>query len=293
METVLVAIARPASAALDAEALRLIAGFGTGEPRWLAQGEAAEFPLRAPLAGLEDTLRARLAPRPIVIAVIPAAGRRKRLLVADMDSTVIGQECIDELAAVAGVGEAVRTITARAMAGELAFEESLRARVKLLAGLPANVITGLLENRISLNPGARTLARTMAAHGATTALVSGGFTAFTTVVAARAGFDIERANRLVIENGRLAGRVEEPVLGRAAKVEVMEALAAARRVDRSAIISVGDGANDIGMLKAAGLGVALHGKEAVRAAADVRIDHGDLTALLYLQGYTRDQFVDG
>lgn len=292
MDTVLVAIARPGSAALDAVAVRAIAAMADGALRWLAPAEALEIALQRVPPGLEDALRAALSPRPIDIALVPAENRAKRLLVADMDSTVIGQECIDELAAVAGAGEAVRAITVRAMAGELAFEESLRARVALLAGLAADAIPRLLEGRITLTPGAATLTATMRANGAATALVSGGFTAFTGPVAERAGFTIHRANRLVIEQGALAGRVEEPVLGRAAKVEALDEIAASLNLDRADAIAVGDGANDIALLEAAGLGVALHGKAAVRAAADVRIDHGDLTALLYLQGFSRNDFVE-
>ena len=292
MDTVLVAIARPGSAALDAAAVQAIAAIVPGPPRWLAANEALEIALQAAPPGLEDALRGALAPRPVDIALVPAANRRKRLLLADMDSTVIGQECIDELAAMAGAGEAVRAITARAMAGDLAFEESLRARVKALAGLPSDVIARLLDERITLTPGARALTATMRAHGATAALVSGGFTAFTGPVAERAGFTMHRANRLVIENGALAGRVEEPVLGRAAKVEALDEIAASLALSRADAIAVGDGANDIALLQAAGLGVALHGKEAVRRAADVRIDHGDLTALLHLQGYARSEFVE-
>jgi phosphoserine phosphatase len=291
MDTVLVAIARPGSAALDAGAVRMIAALADGPLRWLAPAEALEIALRRVPPGLEAALRGALRPRPVDIALVPATNRRKRLLVADMDSTVIGQECIDELAAVAGAGEAVRSITVRAMAGELAFEESLRARVALLAGLPELVIADLLEQRITLTPGAATLTATMRANGAATALVSGGFTAFTGPVAKRAGFAIHRANRLVIADGRLAGTVEEPVLGRAAKVEALDEIAAAFGLARTNALAVGDGANDIALLEAAGLGVALHGKEKVRAAADVRIDHGDLTALLHLQGYARDEFV--
>jgi phosphoserine phosphatase len=291
MDTVLVAIARPGSAALDAGAVRMIAALADGPLRWLAPAEALEIALRRVPPGLEAALRGALGPRPVDIALVPARNRRKRLLVADMDSTVIGQECIDELAAVAGAGEAVRSITVRAMAGELAFEESLRARVALLAGLPERVIADLLEQRITLTPGAATLTATMRANGAATALVSGGFTAFTGPVAKRAGFAIHRANRLVIADGRLAGTVEEPVLGRAAKVEALDEIAAAFGLARTDALAVGDGANDIALLEAAGLGVALHGKEKVRAAADVRIDHGDLTALLHLQGYARDEFV--
>jgi phosphoserine phosphatase len=293
MDTVLVAIARPGSAALDAEAVRTIAAMAHGPLRWLASDEALEITLQGVSPGLEEALRAALGVRPVDVALVPAANRRKRLLVADMDSTVIGQECIDELAAVAGAGDAVRAITVRAMAGELAFEDSLRERVKLLEGLRADAILHLLAERITLTPGARTLTATMRANGSGSALVSGGFTAFTAPVAERAGFAIHRANRLVIENGALAGRVEEPVLGRAAKVEALDEIAASLNLTRADAIAVGDGANDIALLEAAGLGVALHGKEKVRAAADVRIDHGDLTALLYLQGYRRSDFVEG
>ncbi|MFO1089205.1 MAG: phosphoserine phosphatase SerB [Hyphomicrobiales bacterium] len=293
MDTVLVVIARPGSAALDAEAVATVRRHAPGDPNWLAEREAFEMHIGDAPRDLEPALRHALSARPVDVALVPARDRRKQLLVADMDSTVIGQECIDELATLAGVGDQVREVTRRAMAGELDFEASLKARVDLLKGLPANDIGRLLDTRISLTPGARTLTATMRAHGALTALVSGGFTAFTGPVAERAGFEIDRANQLVIEGGRVAGRVAEPILGRAAKVEVLDELAAARKASRRDVIAVGDGANDIGMITAAGIGVALHGKAALREVADVRIDHGDLTALLYLQGFSRDQFVSG
>ena len=239
---------------------------------------------------LEDALRHELAGLPVDVAVVPAGNRRKRLLLADMDSTIIEQEVVDELAAVAGVGPAVSAVTERTMRGELAFEPALRERMALLEGLPATAIETIIRDRISFAPGARTLVATMKAHGAFTAIVSGGFTAFTGHVAEALGFESHEANRLVIEYGRLTGRVAEPVLGQTAKVEALRRLTKKLGIAMDEVIAVGDGANDIAMLRLAGLGVAFHGKPAVRAAADVRIDHADLTALLYLQGYRKAQF---
>ncbi|MEY8841255.1 phosphoserine phosphatase SerB, partial [Cribrihabitans sp. XS_ASV171] len=224
------------------------------------------------------------------LVVQPAANRRKGMLLADMDSTMIRQECIDELAEEAGVGDRVREITARAMRGELDFEGSLLERVALLEGLEAAVIDRVIDTRIELMPGARTLIDTMHAQGAHAALVSGGFTAFTHRVAALLNFDEHHANELVIENGRLTGDVTRPILGREAKVEALERISARLGLTEDDVIAVGDGANDLGMLHRAGTGVALHAKPAVAAQCDVRINHGDLTALLYLQGYARSEF---
>lgn len=284
-------ISAPGAGALDpatAEALRN--AWGGGALRWLAPREAAEFALPARpgnLGPVGDELRAR----GLDVAVQPAEVRRKRLLLADMDSTMIGQECIDELAAEAGVGARVAEITARAMNGELDFEGALTERVALLAGLEESVIARVLESRITLAPGGRVLVATMRAGRAHTALVSGGFTSFTGPVAARLGFDEHRANRLIIESGRLTGQVAQPILGRAAKVAALDELCARLGIAPGAAMAVGDGANDLGMLERAGAGVALHAKPAVARQAAIRIDHGDLTALLYLQGYTQAEFV--
>lgn len=283
-------ISAPGARALDpatVEALRN--AWGGGALRWLAPREAAEFALPARPGNL-DTVGEELRTRGLDVAVQPAEARRKRLLLADMDSTMIGQECIDELAAEAGVGPRVAEITARAMNGELDFEGALTERVALLAGLEESVIARVLESRITLAPGGRVLVATMRAGGAHTALVSGGFTAFTGPVAGRLGFDEHRANRLIIEGGRLTGQVAQPILGRAAKVAALEELCARLGIVPAQAMAVGDGANDLGMLARAGAGVALHAKPVVARQAAIRIDHGDLTALLYLQGYAQAEF---
>jgi phosphoserine phosphatase len=220
-------------------------------------------------------------------------GRRKKLLVADMDSTMIGQECIDELADYAGLKSRVAAITERAMRGEIAFAPALRERVALLKGLPAAVVDTVIAERIRLTSGGPTLVATMRANGAHACLVSGGFTAFTSRIAAMIGFDEEHANTLVIDaGGQLTGEVAEPVLGREAKLDTLIALRQRLRLTRGETLAVGDGANDIPMIQAAGLGVAFHGKPAIRETAAACIDHGDLTALLYAQGYRREEFVE-
>ncbi|MEM8822862.1 MAG: phosphoserine phosphatase SerB [Pseudomonadota bacterium] len=269
------------------EALRN--GWGGGDARWLARGVAAEFDLGVRPSNLE-AVRQDMDGLGIDVNVAEAAGRRKRLLLADMDSTMIRQECIDELADEAGVGERVAAITARAMNGEIGFEGALRERVGLLRGLDASVIDRVLAERIELMPGGPELVATMKAHGAKAALVSGGFTAFTQAIAAKLSFDWNRANTLLIENGKLTGAPGEPILGREAKVAALEGLSAEMGIAEADVIAVGDGANDLGMIKRAGLGVALHAKPAVQAEAQCRVNHGDLTALLYLQGYHRDDF---
>ena len=285
--TMLTNPARPTLEAAAVESLR--DAWGGGEARWLAPGEAAEFDLAAVPENLWDVWEEMQA-LGIDLAVQEAEGRRKKMLLADMDSTVIGQECIDELAEAAGVGERVREITARAMNGELDFEGALRERVGLLAGLDGRIIDEVLESRITLARGALTLVATMRAQGAHTVLVSGGFTAFAVPVAARLGFDEARANELLSEGGRLTGKVGEPILGRAAKVAALEEITARLGIGAEEVLAVGDGANDLGMLARAGAGVALHAKPAVAAQCDLRINHGDLTALLYLQGYARREF---
>lgn len=224
-------------------------------------------------------------------ALQPAAGRRKRLLIADMDSTIINVECIDELADFAGVKAQVSEITERAMRGELDFEGALKERVAMLKGLPLADLQRAYDERVRLNPGARTLVRTMTAHGAKAFLVSGGFNFFTSRVAAAAGFDANRANTLIEADGVLAGRVGEPILGREAKLAALREEAASLGVPLSATLAVGDGANDLAMIGAAGLGVAYRAKPIVAAQADAKVDHADLTALLYFQGYRADEFV--
>jgi phosphoserine phosphatase len=228
---------------------------------------------------------------PVDSCAQPLAHRRKRLLVADMDSTIIGCECLDELADFAGVKAEVAAITERAMRGEVNFEAALRERVAMLKGLPLAELARAYEERVRLNPGARTLVRTMAANGARCVLVSGGFDVFTRRVAEAAGFHLDRANRLIEADGALAGLVAEPILGREAKLTALTDEAAALGVDLMDTVAIGDGANDLDMIKAAGLGIAYRAKPVVAAEADARIDHADLTALLYYQGYSADRFV--
>jgi phosphoserine phosphatase len=268
----------------------LRAGWGGSDVRWLSLGEAAEFAVPA----MPEDRWARwevLQAQGIDLVVQAAEARRKRLLLADMDSTMIRQECIDELAAMAGVGERVAEITRRAMNGELDFEGALVERVGLLKGLPVGVIDQVLRDRITYMPGGFELVATMKAHGGRAVLVSGGFTGFTARVAAALGFDENRANVLLEAEGRLTGEVARPILGREAKVRALEDVTAAMGIGASDVMAVGDGANDLGMLGRAGTGVALHAKPSVAAQCDVRINHGDLSALLFLQGYARDEFV--
>jgi phosphoserine phosphatase len=232
-----------------------------------------------------------LALEPVDIVIQETATRRKKILIADMDSTMIDQECIDELADEVGIKAEVATITARSMNGEIAFEPALRERVALLAGLRAAVIDRIIESRITLAAGARELVRTMRSHGAHTALVSGGFISFTQPIAGKIGFHENRANRLLEADGKLTGFVAEPILGRSAKADALKEIAARLGLSPADAIAVGDGANDLDMLRLAGTGVALHAKPVVAAEAKVSINHGDLTALLYIQGYRRDEFV--
>lgn len=287
-------IANPSNPVLT-PALGESAARATGSARlyWLADGIACDIPLpdHANATESEAAIRAVITGLPVDLVVQKDETRRKTLLIADMDSTMIGQECIDELAAEVGLKEKVSGITARAMNGEIAFEPALRERVALLKGLPVSVIDDVIEKRITLTPGGRELVATMRANGGYAALVSGGFTAFTSRVTAMIGFDEHRANTLVEEDGKLSGIVTDPILGREAKVAALEEIAAARGITPAGAIAVGDGANDLGMLQRAGSGVALHAKPAVAAEAKMRIDHGDLTALLYIQGYRKTDFV--
>lgn len=263
---------------------------GGGDVMWLKPDMAAEFQVaRLPknLMSVWDSLQAE----GVDMVAQPSQNRRKKLLLADMDSTMICQECIDELAAEAGVGDRVAAITARAMNGELEFEGALRERVDLLKGLPTTTIAHVLQTRITHMPGGKTLLATMKAHGAHASLVSGGFTAFTSKVAADLGFDDHRANTLLTDGDYLSGQVAEPILGSDAKVQALHDLTGQLGITPADVITVGDGANDLGMLQLAGTGVALHAKPAVQAQARHRINHGDLTALLYIQGYTANDFV--
>lgn len=263
--------------------------WGGGDARWLSGGEAAEFALPAAPADTETAWR-DLQDQGVDLIVQPVPNRRKRMLLADMDSTMIRQECIDELADVAGVGPRVADITARAMNGDLDFEAALIERVGLLAGLDAGVIDAVLADRITLMPGGPALLATMKAQGGHAALVSGGFTAFTAAIAARLGFDEHRANMLLVADGRLTGAVARPILGRAAKVQALHEITARLGLTPADVLAVGDGANDLGMLGLAGTGVALHAKPGVQAQCSVRVNHGDLSALLFLQGYARSEF---
>ncbi|WEX76283.1 phosphoserine phosphatase SerB [Sinorhizobium numidicum] len=260
---------------------------------WLADGIACDIALTEGTdpGAAEARLRAEVDGAAIDVAVQDAESRRKKFLIADMDSTMIGQECIDELAAEVGLKEKVAAITARAMNGEIAFEPALVERVALLKGLPAAVIDEVIAKRITLTPGGLVLIATMKAKGHYTALVSGGFTVFTNPIAARLGFHENRANILIEEGGMLTGEVVRPILGKQAKVDALIDISERLGISTADTIAVGDGANDLGMLQLAGSGVALHAKPVVAEQAKIRIDHGDLTAVLYLQGYRKTDFV--
>ncbi|WP_298853524.1 phosphoserine phosphatase SerB [uncultured Ruegeria sp.] len=283
-------LTNPAAPSLDRalpESLRN--AWGGGDVLWLSPDEAAEFEL-SDMPDNRWDVWTDLQGMGVDLIVHPVDGRRKQMLLADMDSTMIQQECIDELADEAGVGERVKDITARAMNGELDFEGALIERVGLLKDLDESVIDKVLNERITLMPGGKELLATMRANGAFAALVSGGFTAFTSRVAELLGFNENRANTLLAKNGRLTGGVARPILGRQAKIEALEQISTRLGLSEDDVIAVGDGANDLGMLGRAGTGVALHAKPSVAAKCDVRVNHGDLTALLYLQGYSRTDF---
>ncbi|HEX9731110.1 MAG TPA: phosphoserine phosphatase SerB [Thermoanaerobaculia bacterium] len=272
-----------------AAALRRL-GAAVDAPCWLADGEACDLVFAGlEPAAAEAAARRALAGEAVDLAAQPAAGRRKRLLVADMESTVIANEMLDELAELAGCGAAVAAVTARAMNGELDFRAALEERVARLAGLPVAAVGQALA-RLEVTAGAAVLVATMRAHGAFTALVSGGFGVFAEPVRRRLGFDLRESNELEIAAGRLSGRVVEPVRDRAAKLRTLERLCRERSLEPGDAAAVGDGANDLAMLAAAGLGVAFRARPSVARAARFRVDHADLTALLYFQGYRRAEF---
>jgi phosphoserine phosphatase len=294
MSLVATLICNPVNPALDSTVLdgaRAILG-NAGSAHWLWDEVAADIPFESdePIPTIMQRLRKARGDLPIDVVVQPQLDRRKKLFLADMDSTMIGQECIDELADFAGLKAHVAAITERAMRGEMQFEAALRERVALLKGLPVTVVDEVLAKRITPTPGGRELVMTMRANGAYTCLISGGFTLFTKAVAAMIGFQENRGNTLLVEDGKLSGKVAEPIVGRETKLATLIELREAFDLDNLDTLVVGDGANDLGMIQQAGLGVAYHAKPAVAAAAAARIDYGDLTALLYAQGYHRDEF---
>ena len=263
-----------------------------GAPEILSPGRAFEWPVEAK-DGTLLLAEARIVAEGLKLDInlVATAHRRKKLLIADMDSTIINVECLDELADMAGLKTRIAAITERAMRGELEFEAALRERVGMLKGLPLSALERTYAERVRLNPGARNLLATMRKHGAHTMLVSGGFGFFTRRVAEAAGFHAERGNTLLDDGAALTGEVSTPILGRQAKLEALEEAADHLKLDFAQTLAVGDGANDLAMIKRAGLGVAYHAKPVVAEAAGAAINHNDLTALLYLQGYTDDEIV--
>ncbi|MEI5678033.1 MULTISPECIES: phosphoserine phosphatase SerB [unclassified Mesorhizobium] len=294
MSLVATLISHPAQGRLSQSLANMASqAVGASSVRWLSEKIACDIALPNSISVDEalSALRAALDGEPIDVVVQESDTRRKKILIADMDSTMIDQECIDELADEIGVKAHVAAITARSMNGEIAFEPALRERVALLKGLDAAVIDRIIANRLTLASGGLQLVATMRANGAYSALVSGGFDVFTSRIAAMLGFDENRANRLIEKDGHLTGEVAEPILGRAAKADALNEISARLGLSPADAIAVGDGANDLDMIHLAGTGVALHAKPSVAAEAKVRIDHGDLTALLYLQGYSEKEFV--
>ncbi|GGF15736.1 phosphoserine phosphatase SerB [Youhaiella tibetensis] len=288
--SVLCLIANPSDPALDSDLVNAVQRETGGEINWLTQRIACEIvepKSTDPLA----TARLHIKDRPVDAALVRVEKRRKKLLIADMDSTMIEQECIDELADALGIKDQVADITARAMNGELDFEQALDTRVALLRGLERAVIEEIRRERITLAPGGRALVHTMKAYGAYTSLISGGFTFFADYIAKRIGFDEATANVLEFDGDRLTGTVTKPIVDKMTKLGRLNALSAERGLAVEETLAVGDGANDLDMIRASGLGVALHAKPVVAEQAHVRIDHGDLTALLYLQGYSDEDFV--
>jgi len=297
MTYILTLISNPKNPALSSTVVAEIAtAVGSTEPpQWLAPDIACDIAIAETQPFDKDVVlaitRQALGTAPIDIAIQPQAHRRKRLLIADMDSTIIGQECIDEMGAVVGLKSQISEITTRAMNGEFPFDESLIRRVKLLKGLPEKALGEVFSTRISINPGARELVATMRANGAYCALISGGFTYFTQRIAKMVGFDFQDANTLIFENGILSGEVTRPILDRDSKLVALKKFRSERDYLKEDVLAVGDGANDLAMIEEAGIGVAYHAKSKLAEAADVTIEHGDLTALLYLQGYKATEIV--
>ena len=286
-------VSNPAGGALTpALANKASQAVGASATRWLGETIACDLVLPSGADSRETAaaLATALGSNPVDFAIQDEATRRKKILIADMDSTMIDQECIDELADEVGLKERVAAITARSMNGEIAFEPALRERVALLKDLDTAVVDRIIANRLTLASGGRALVQTMRKAGAHTALVSGGFDVFTSRIATMLGFHENRANRLVERDGRFTGEVAEPILGRAAKADALIDIAARLGLTPADAVAVGDGANDLDMIQLSGMGVALHAKPSVAAQARVRIDHGDLTALLYLQGYRQEDF---
>jgi phosphoserine phosphatase len=265
--------------------------FEVGREHWLSPGRALDIPFDHDPVQVLERARQHFGGQPVDVNVVRAANRRKKLLIADMDSTIINVECLDELADMAGLKPVIAAITERAMRGEIAFEEALRERVAMLRGLEIAAMARVYDERIRLNPGAKTLLATMRRHGAHTLLVSGGFTYFTARVAEAAGFHGDQANELHHDGAVLSGTVGEPILGREAKLAALEKAVAELGIAADDALAVGDGANDLAMIQRAGLGVAYYAKPLVAVAAGASIQHGDLTGLLYLQGYGDDEIV--
>jgi len=290
MSLILTVIAqRDATSLTDAQLARIRDAVGGGVPVVLSAGEAADIPV----AEQPDAARLAeaLAGAPIDAVTVKSRGRRKALLLADMDSTIVQGETLDDLAAFAGLGEKISAITARAMNGELDFKAALRERVAMLKGLPVETLERTWE-QLRMTPGARELVATMRARGALTVLVSGGFSFFTAKVAAALGFDEHRSNTLLDDGAVLTGSVAEPILDRDSKLQALHEFASQRGVKLGATMAVGDGANDLDMLGAAGLGIAFHAKPIVAQAARAKVDHAGLRALLFVQGYPAASFVD-
>jgi phosphoserine phosphatase len=306
MRFVLTLISDPAARNLTEECAQTAlmsltrAGMQAGNLVWLASRIACDIVFDTDTtnsdvshASLETMIANDLGDAPLDVVIQSNRNRRKQLLVADMDSTVIEQECLDELADFVGLKAKVSDITKRAMAGKIQFEPALKERVSLLKGLDEHVLKEVFTKRITLTPGAAELVGTMRAHGAVTCLVSGGFTFFTQRVAAAAGFELQRGNTLLSDKGKLTGQVGEPILGRAAKLKTLSELQQNHYLSRDQTLVVGDGANDLAMIEAAGMGVAFRANQILMDGADVTIRHGDLTALLYIQGYHADEFTGG
>jgi phosphoserine phosphatase len=268
---------------------RLFASLGSGGAQILSPALAFDLPVAD--GGALAAARALAGGKPWDVNLVATGKRRKKLLVADMDSTIINVECLDELADMAGLKPQIAAITERAMRGELEFEAALKERVGMLKGLKLDALERTYAERVRLNPGARSLLATMRANGAHTMLVSGGFGFFTRRVAEAAGFHVERGNTLLDDGAALTGEVGMPILGREAKLRALEDAAATLKLDFAETLAVGDGANDLAMIKRAGLGVAYHAKPVVAEAAGAAVNHNDLTALLYLQGYSDEEIV--